>query len=73
VIEAIFATLTNVNFDEDSVAELVSKAVAVRNQARKLYLNAAAKAGVAAEALSDLPPSSPPRSGSRCSNRAAIS
>ena len=52
VIEAIFATLTNVNFDEDSVAELVSKAVAVRNQARKLYLNAAAKAGVAAEALS---------------------
>ena len=51
VIEAIFATLTNVNFDEESVAELVYKAAAVRDQARKLYENAAAKAGVAVETL----------------------
>jgi hydroxylamine reductase len=52
VIEAIFATLTNVNFDEDSVAALVYKAAAIRDQARKLYEAAAAKAGVLAEVLS---------------------
>ncbi len=44
-IEAIFATLTNVNFDADSVAELVYKAAAVRDIARDLYQAAAAKAG----------------------------
>jgi hydroxylamine reductase len=52
VIEAIFATLTNVNFDADRVAELVYKASEVRNQARKLYTEAAAKAGVPTETLS---------------------
>src|ERR1035437_1285296 len=45
-IEAIFATLTNVNFDEDKVAELVYKAAQVRDAARGLYAKAAAKAGV---------------------------
>ena len=48
-IEAIFATLTNVNFDADSVAELVYKAAAVRDIARNLYQAAAAKAGQPAE------------------------
>jgi hydroxylamine reductase len=52
VIEAIFATLTNVNFDADRVAALVYEAAEVRDQARKLYLEAAAKAGVTAETLS---------------------
>jgi hydroxylamine reductase len=52
VIEAIFATLTNVNFEEDRVAELVYKASEVRDQARKLYTEAAAKGGVRAELLS---------------------
>jgi len=47
-IEAIFATLTNVNFDEDRVAELVYKAAEFRDQARSLYEGAAAKAGVVA-------------------------
>jgi len=50
-IEAIFATLTNVNFDADSLAELVYKAAAVRNSARSLYQAAAAKAGKPAETL----------------------
>ncbi len=51
-IEAIFATLTNVNFDEDRMAELVYKAAQVRDQARALYNDAAAKAGVAVQPLS---------------------
>ena len=51
-IEAIFATLTNVNFDEDRVAELVYRAAGFRDQARALYEEAAAKAGVVAQPLS---------------------
>ena len=51
-IRAIFATLTNVNFDENSVAELVYEAAAGRDRARALYAAAAAKAGVAAEPVS---------------------
>jgi hydroxylamine reductase len=50
-IEAIFATLTNVNFDADSLAELVYKAATVRNNARSLYQAAAAKAGQPIETL----------------------
>jgi len=50
-IEAIFATLTNVNFDEDRMAELVYKAAQVRDQARALYEQAASKAGVVAQPL----------------------
>jgi len=52
VIKAIFATLTNVNFDADRIAELVYKASEVRDQARKLYTEAAAKGGVRAALLS---------------------
>jgi hydroxylamine reductase len=52
VIEAIFATLTNVNFDADRVADLVYKAAEMRSQARALYNDAAAKAGVVAQVLS---------------------
>ena len=50
-IEAIFATLTNVNFDEDQVAALVYRAAEVRNLARALYMDAATKAGVVAQPL----------------------
>jgi hydroxylamine reductase len=50
-IEAIFATLTNVNFDENKVAELVYKAAKVRDAARALYTGAATKAGVVVGAL----------------------
>lgn len=52
VIKAVFATLTNVNFDADAVAELVYQAAEVRDQARALYLAAAARAGLAPETLS---------------------
>jgi len=52
VIEAIFGTLTNVNFDADKVASLVYKAAEMRNLARALYNDAAAKAGVVAMVLS---------------------
>ena len=51
-IEAIFATLTNVNFDEDRMAELVYRAAEVRDRARALYNEAAAKAGVVTQPLS---------------------
>lgn len=50
-IEAIFATLTNVNFDEDRVADLVYRAVDIRDAAKALYASSAAKAGVTAETL----------------------
>jgi hydroxylamine reductase len=51
-IKAIFATLTNVDFDEDNVADLVYQAAAVRDKARKLYEEAAAKAGMVVQPLS---------------------
>jgi hydroxylamine reductase len=50
-IEAIFATLTNVNFDEDQVAALVYRAAELRDLARTLYTDAATKAGVAVQPL----------------------
>jgi hydroxylamine reductase len=50
-LEAIFATLTNVNFDEDTLAELVYRAAEVRDAARALYEQAAQKAGVALETI----------------------
>jgi len=50
-IKAIFATLTNVNFDADSVAELVYQTAQVRDKARALYEEAAAKASVAVQTL----------------------
>ena len=51
-IEAIFATLTNVNFDAESLAALVYKAAAQRDRAKALYEAAAAQAGIALEKLS---------------------
>jgi hydroxylamine reductase len=51
-IKSIFATLTNVNFDADRVAELVYKTAEVRDRARGLYEKAATNAGVAVETLS---------------------
>jgi hydroxylamine reductase len=52
VIESIFATLTNVNFDADRVAEMVYRAATVRDMARALYTSAAAKNGMPPEILS---------------------
>lgn len=50
-IEAIFATLTNVNFDADSLAALVYQAAAVRDQAKALYQMTAIQLGKPVVAL----------------------
>ena len=48
VVEAVFATLTNVNFDKDRLVELIYEAVAMRAAARCVYERAAGESGVAA-------------------------
>lgn len=45
VIEALFTTVTNVNFDAERLAGLVRKAGGLRDRARKLYENACRKSG----------------------------
>jgi hydroxylamine reductase len=49
VVEALFATLTNVNFDPVSVAALIEQAAGMRDRARQLYLDAAAAKGLEPE------------------------
>ncbi|HWT64621.1 MAG TPA: hydroxylamine reductase [Terracidiphilus sp.] len=44
-IEAVFATLTNVNFDPERLVELINAAVKTRGAARALYERAAVAAG----------------------------
>jgi hydroxylamine reductase len=51
VVEALFTTVTNVNFDPERVKALVLKAAGIRDRAKKLYEDAAKKAGKAAEQL----------------------
>jgi hydroxylamine reductase len=46
VAEALFATLTNVNFDPLSVAALIEQTAAMRDRARELYLGAVAAKGI---------------------------
>jgi hydroxylamine reductase len=60
-IKAIFATLTNVNFDEDRVADLVYQAAAMRDRAKALYVVAAAKAGIAGAGTRTVDPRRFPR------------
>ncbi len=50
-IDAIFATLTNVNFDPERLSVLIHKAVEVRGQACEIYESACAKNGVVPEVL----------------------
>jgi hydroxylamine reductase len=45
-IHAVFATLTNVNFDPQRLVELIHQAIATRNEARNLYERASVAAGV---------------------------
>jgi len=52
VLEALFTTVTNVNFDAERIAQMVQKAASVRDQAKKLYENAAQAAGDQPEKLS---------------------
>ena len=48
-IRALFATLTNVNFDADALARLIEEAVAMRAAARCIYERAAMESGLAAQ------------------------
>jgi hydroxylamine reductase len=51
VIEALFTTVTNVDFDPQRVAELVRKGAAMRDRARRMYEDACRKAGKKPEQL----------------------
>lgn len=56
VTEALFTTVTNVNFDPSRLETLLRQGFEVKAAARKLYEDAAARAGVPAEELHcDLP------------------
>ncbi|MFA4948716.1 MAG: hydroxylamine reductase [Candidatus Krumholzibacteriia bacterium] len=50
-IEALFSTVTNVNFNPENLKTLIDRAAATRNRARKLYENACATSGKTPEAL----------------------
>jgi len=52
MIEALFTTVTNVDFDAERIKGMVLKAAELRDKAKKLYEDAAAKAGQTPEALS---------------------
>jgi hydroxylamine reductase len=45
-IQAVYTTLTNVNFDPERLVELIHQAIRVRDAARKLYESASVAAGV---------------------------
>jgi hydroxylamine reductase len=45
-IQAIFTTLTNVNFDPERLVELIRQAITTRDAARNLYESASVAAGV---------------------------
>ena len=51
VIESLFTTITNVNFDPVRLEQILREGVAVRNTAKALYEAAALKAGTAPEKL----------------------
>lgn len=51
IVEALFLTVTNVNFDPEALAVAVRKAGEVRDTARRLYENAAAQQGKQVEAF----------------------
>ena len=51
VVEALFTTVTNVNFDEDRLVALIARAEAIRDRARNLYESACRGAGQEAEVL----------------------
>lgn len=51
VVEALFTTITNVNFDDERMETLIKRAVNVRAKARTMYEKAAAGAGKEPESL----------------------
>ncbi len=52
VIEALFTTVTNVNFDSETLINLIRTGVKVRNSIRDLYLSACVEKGLEPEKLS---------------------
>jgi len=50
-VEALFSTVTNVNFDPERMLELLLQAAALRSKAKHLYEDACRKAGRTPEAL----------------------
>ena len=50
--EAVFSTLTNVNFDDARIKGLIGRAATMRDRARGLYEDACKKAGQTPETLS---------------------
>ena len=51
MVKALFTTITNVDFDPERLGGLLKKAGEVKSKAKKLYEDAAAKAGKSPEAL----------------------
>ncbi len=51
VVEALFTTVTNVNFDPEKIEKMILKAADVRDRAKAMYEAACAKAGKAPEKL----------------------
>jgi hydroxylamine reductase len=51
VIEALFTTVTNVNFDPETIKEIILKAESLKNNAKNLYQDACTKKGVSPEKL----------------------
>ncbi len=45
ILEALFTTVTNVNFDAARIAEMLQEAAGIRDKARELYTGAATAAG----------------------------
>jgi hydroxylamine reductase len=52
VTRAIFATLTNVNFDYDDIIDYCKKAISAREKIKEMYIDACKKAGKEPEELS---------------------
>jgi len=50
-VEALFTTVTNVNFDAERIAQLIRRAATLRDKAKKLYEAACKKAGKTPEKL----------------------
>ena len=51
-IEALFSTVTNVNFNPENLVSIIGRAASIRDRAKSLYENACAKKGTAPESLS---------------------
>jgi hypothetical protein len=49
LLEALFITVTNVNFDDAAIEKTIRRAIVLREQAKSLYQDAARKAGIAVE------------------------